>query len=292
MNTMNFGKHLKQRWSKLIYSGLRLWDDLSFRQGTVIASRYQIQSKLGMGSYGVAYLCLDIAANRLCVLKRMSPLRGGHPRAQRIFDQETTALEQLDHPGIPALYERFRIGRHLCFTMEYFEGISLDELLFHENRAYTEKQSLLIIRKLLHVIEHLHSQGIIHRDIRTANVIVDQEHIRLIDLGLARKLNEEVYDSSDPYDVEEDDPMEKKLRRRVHVTSDFYAIGHLLLFLLYSTYSSKDEKQDSQELGWEQELFIHPHTKKLLRQLLMAEQPIEHIPDIIELIDQITPHLE
>ncbi|WP_282942158.1 protein kinase [Paenibacillus sp. RC67] len=271
---------------------LRSWENLAFRQRAVIHTRYRIQSRLGMGSYGVAYLCQDIAANRLCVLKRISLLHGGSLRAQRIFDQETAALEHLNHPGIPDLYERFQIGRHLCFTMEYFEGKSVDELLFHENRIYSESQSLLLIKRLLGVVEHLHSHGMVHRDIRTANVIVNQEQVRLIDLGLARKLDDEDSDSSDPYDVDEDEPLEKKLRRRVHVTSDFYAVGHLLLFLLYSNYSSKEGNEDNQDLSWEQELSIHPHTKKLLRRLLMTEQPIDHTQDIIEQIDQILLQLK
>ncbi|MDF2958307.1 MAG: hypothetical protein K0S39_42 [Paenibacillus sp.] len=284
----------KQLWrslNKKMHEAVRRLEDLRFREGSVVAGRYRIGQKLGMGSYGVAYLCRDILSGRRCVLKRVSPTRGGAKRAQFIYAKETGMLERLRHPAIPELYRKFRYRNHLCFTMEYMEGKSLDYLLFHEQQFFTEYESLLLIKKLLSVVAYIHSVGILHRDISIANVVVDKGDVKLIDLGLARELASGQPTEEDPHDVENDDPSEKILRRMIHVTSDYYAIGHLLLFLLYSTYNEKKQPPDGVDPGWEHELTLHPDTKKLLRRLLLTEQPYDKVQDILHDVDRILLHL-
>lgn len=292
MAIQNLRKLLLQDVAKKIKQGLRLWADLSFRRGMIIAKRYRILEKLGSGSYGVAYLCRDIRSNRQCVMKRVSPLRGGSSRAELIYARETKMMSLMRHKAIPDLYETFRYRGHLCFTMEYMKGYSLDYLLFQENQQYTEKQALLIVKKLLPVMEYMHSLGVVHRDISIANVLADGGEIRLIDLGLSRQLSDAEWISGDKEDIDDDDPTEKKLRRAIHVTSDFYAAGHLLLFLLYSSYSEKKTPPSEEELGWEQELSLSPGTTKLLRRLLMTEQPYDTVRQIRQEIELILRALD
>jgi serine/threonine-protein kinase len=124
-------------------------------------------------------------------------------------------------------------------------------------------------------------------------VIVDGDTVKLIDWGLARDLlavtpNEP---NLEPYDVEDGYASEKVLRRRMHRSSDFYAIGHLLLFLLYSTYTEEKYAFATKNLAWDEELRIHPHTKKLLRCLLEMEQPFSEAQDVILEIQRILPSL-
>lgn len=283
-----------RRWGKSFRSGLRLWHDLlRFRQDRVVAGRYRIVRKLGSGSYGTAYLCRDIRSGRRCVLKRVYPLRGGRKRAALIYSMETAILRRLDHPALPAFYEQFRYGEHLCFTMEFMEGTSLDRLLFEENRTFTEKESLQLVLKLLSVVGYLHACGIVHRDISIANVLLHGNSIQLIDVGLSRELAGSHPDDYDPYDIDADDPSEKMLRRKIHVSSDFYAIGHLLLFLLYSTYTEKELSpgSEAEEQSWEEELSLHPDTKKLLRRLLQTEQPYRNTGELRQEIKRLLPHL-
>jgi serine/threonine-protein kinase len=287
------GKSLWVRWGKSFRAGLRLWQDLlRFRQDTVVAKRYRIVRKLGTGSYGTAYLCRDVRSGRRCVLKRVYPLRGGRARAELIYGRETAILRRLDHPAIPAFYEQLRYGDHLCFTMEYMEGTSLDRLLFEEGRTFTEKESLLLVLKLLSVVGYMHAAGIVHRDISIANVLLHGNSIQLIDVGLSRELAGIQTEDDDPYDIESDDPSEKVLRRKIHVTSDFYAIGHLLLFLLYSTYTEKELEPDggNAERSWEEELSLHPDTKKLLRRLLLTEQPYRNAGELRKEIKRLLLH--
>ncbi|TDF94478.1 serine/threonine protein kinase [Paenibacillus piri] len=282
------GKHLWRRLNKKIREAFRLWGDFRrFREGSVINGRYTIVRKLGGGSYGVAYLCRDVRSGKSCVLKRISPLRGGAKRARLIYAKETGTLERLNHPALPALYSKFEYDGHLCFIMEYMEGTSLDALLFADNAVFTERDSLILIKKLLHVVDYMHAAGMLHRDISIGNVIVDGDAVKLIDLGLSRELAGGNAATDDPHDIEADDPSEKILRRNIHVTSDYYAVGHLLLFLLYSTFHADDSASAGVDSGWEQELTLHPDTKKLLRRLLLTEQPYKNVQEIIDDADRI-----
>ena len=133
---------------------------------------------------------------------------------------------------------------------------------------------------------YIHDQGVVHRGIRIANVILNGENVHLIDFGFAY----DVYQNGTnpiPDDIKEDDPTEKKLRRQISFSSDFYALGHLLLFLLYSSYSeevliNRPNSDQQIERCWEEELSIlKPQTKKLLRRMLQAEQPYENVQQLI-----------
>lgn len=248
-----------------------------FRPGEVVRGRYVIVKPIGEGSYGLAYLCRDLHDdNRLCVLKHVQPLRGGARRTETAYVLETDMLQRFNHPSVPKLIESFRYRNALCFTMEYVPGKSLEQLLFEGHRTFSELEALTLLRRLSDIVDDLHGEGIVHRDIRIANIILHHDHVYLIDFGLARDVNIDD-DQQLPDDVEPGAPEEKLLRRRIHVTSDFYAMGHLLLFLLYSTYPETEE-----ERHWEEELTsLSPGTKKLLRRMLMTEQPYSSIDELI-----------
>lgn len=287
-----------------------------FRPGKAVRGRYVVVKPLGEGSYGLAYLCRDRkAGGRLCVLKHVQPNRGGHARTRSTYELETDMLLRLRHPSIPKLIERFDYRGALCFTMEYAPGTSLEKRLFDDEWALTEKESLLLLRELAGIVGYIHREGVVHRDIRIANVIVDGDRVHLIDFGLARELRtapgtpvrtgaapgqpsgravsgerpgsmpeRSLSEHTLPDDVSEDDPTEKKLRRRVAVESDFYAMGHLLLYLLYSSYPDDNVREEEQ--GWEEELSeLHPLTKKMIRRLLMAEQTYQSIDEVTADLD-------
>jgi serine/threonine-protein kinase len=105
--------------------------------------------------------------------------------------------------------------------------------------------------------------------------------VYIIDFGLARFLTESERENND-------DVIEKKLRREISVKSDFYALGHFLLFLLYSTY----EPTVKEERSWEEELSLSTEARYILRKLLQIDAPYENIhelsADINRLLQKLT----
>jgi serine/threonine-protein kinase len=279
-------------WSQRIMRWRRNWANRHFSPGTLVNDRYRLIRKLGEGSFGVSYLCRDETMNeKLCVLKRIHLLRGHKKLRLAIFAAETAILSRLQHPAIPTLYATFTHHTYPCMVMEYVPGMSLEQYIFDHGGIFSETAALTTFSQLLELVADLHAEQIVHRDLRIANIMMQPDSLALIDFGLARQLQHSTHiPELDTLDA--DDPPEKQLRRALHVSSDFYALGHVLLFMLYSAYPAE---QLSQRLArtWEQELaYLNADTKKLIRRLLQVDQPYEEIysiqQDTLALLRQLT----
>ncbi|MBP1930293.1 serine/threonine protein kinase [Ammoniphilus resinae] len=249
------------------------WIDWPSAVGKVFADRYQVINVLGMGSYGISYLCEDLQSGQKCVVKQVKPSKKGTTLGIQAYHYEAMLLQQLNHPAIPKFYTKFEDHGNLFISMEYVTGKNLEDLIFDEDVKFSEQQALQIMISLLNTIEYLHTQGVIHRDIRIPNVMVDDnQQLRLIDFGLARRIGD-----PDDHGIHLDSPIEQKLRRAIEVRSDFYALGHFLLFLLYTTFESSEESED---LGWEEELNLHPATRSLIRRCLQLDMPFSDVQEL------------
>jgi len=248
------------------------WVDRPYAGGKVIYDQYQIINVLGMGSYGISYLCHDLKNDQKCVVKQVKPSKKGTILGIQGYHYEAMLLQRLSHPAIPAFYQQFEDTGNLFICMEYVHRKNLEDLIFDEGVKFSEMQALQMLLSLLDVVEYLHSQGVIHRDIRIPNVMVDDNHqLRLIDFGLARRVG----DTDDHMNL--DFQIEQKLRRSIEFTSDFYALGHFLLFLLYTTFESSEEIED---LGWEEELELNPATRSLIRRCLQLDKPFTNVDEL------------
>ncbi|WP_183040985.1 serine/threonine protein kinase [Salipaludibacillus neizhouensis] len=250
----------------------RLCIDRHYKRHAVIRHSYRVQSLLGVGSYGTTYLCKDLTTNRICVVKQMTKSKRKKV-IQEQFKQETTLLAQLNETNIPTLYDSFIFENTLFIAMEYMEGINLEDVLFLKKQRFSEKESLLLIHELMQILASIHSSGIVHGDIRIPNVILqDASKPAIIDFGLAKQWKS-ASDQSDPK------ANETKLAL---LREDFYDLGDLLLFLLYSNYDSGIKKGRP----WTEELTLHPKTSHLLKRLLRMEKPYWNITEIMEDVTQ------
>ncbi|WP_040681294.1 protein kinase family protein [Paenisporosarcina sp. TG20] len=259
---------------KVMKRGYRFFTDRYYKRNTIIHDRYKVNSLLGIGSYGMTYLCQEIDTKKVCVLKQMTKSKNKKLILAQ-YKQETTILEQLNHPNIPNLFESFSFQNNHFFSMEYIKGRNLEEVLFLKEQVFTERESLILIRDLLQVVDYIHSMGFIHGDIRIPNIIINDQKPYIIDFGLAKRyMNETSNGDSNKNNV--------GLLRE-----DFYDIGDLLLFLLYSNYHTDIKKGRS----WTEELTLHPKTSHLLKRLLRMEQPYFTTKDIITDVNQTIDHL-
>ncbi|MED4301914.1 serine/threonine-protein kinase [Geobacillus stearothermophilus] len=250
------------------------WVDRPHRGGEVLLGRYEIIEELGMGSYGIAYKGRDHLTGRLVVIKQARRTKGEDGR--RLLQREADLLARLRHPQIPRLYDRFVERGQPHLVMEYIEGETVEDLIFKRGVTYTEQAAFQLLRDVLMVVCHLHTLGIVHRDLRIPNIIWRNGTVFVIDFGLACRIGESV-------DVRDDDPLEKRLRREPHPRSDFYALGHFTLFLLYSAY----EPTSDEEKSWEEELDLSPNARRILRKMLQLDAPYDHVDELIDDVDQL-----
>lgn len=239
------------------------WIDYPKREGTLITSKYRIQRFLGLGSYGLIYLCLDVDSGQEVVLKQAKPSKGKLGRD--LLTREINILGQLQHPSIQKCLASFEYKEHLYMVTEFVKGQTVEDLIFERGAVFSEKEVLCFVRKLMEIISYVHEQGVAHLDIRIPNVILDADKIHLIDFGLACRLGEPTRTV-----WRQDD--RTTLGKTVEATNDLYAVGHFILFMLYSGYDS--HAFDSElNAGWEDELTVSPMTKHMLRKLLQIDPP-------------------
>ena len=147
--------------------------------GRTLRNRYQITKLLGEGSTATVYIARDQRLGRDVALKVLLP----HVKdtARKRFFQEATAVAQLNHPGIMAIYDIDEEDSVDFLVVEYVEGDTLDDFV----PAPPEKV-IDIGRQIAQALYYAHEREIIHRDIKPANIKVTADgQVKIMDLGLA-----------------------------------------------------------------------------------------------------------
>jgi serine/threonine protein kinase, bacterial len=235
--------------------------EMNWRKGERV-QQYLVLEMLGKGSYGTAYTVQHIKTGNVAILKRIRPYKKYFSNHEQYVDNETDVLSKLRHPQFPSLYESGLHKKTPYIIMERMNGKTFEDLIFNEGKIYSEEESLDIGLKLIDLIIDIHQHGYVHRDLRIPNILWSNGVMNIIDFGLACKIELKP----------EKEPMHhKEYMREKTAKSDLYALGHFLLFLLYSSYVPHDRKERS----WEEELNIKKETRMLLQKLLRIGTPFE-----------------
>ncbi|WP_188455287.1 serine/threonine protein kinase [Virgibacillus oceani] len=249
--------------------------DSPFGAGTIIAHRFKVNHLLGRGSFGIAYNCIDLNTSKHYVLKQLRPSKRNNEKDIELFYNEASILRKLNHMAIPNAHGQFTYKGNYFYIMDFIEGYNAEDILFEKRCQFDEMKSLLLFRKLVEIVDYLHNQRICHGDLRIPNVILQGNALFLIDFGLAIDL-----DSNTGFRQTKQGRMEtgKELMKQ-----DYFDLGDLLLFLLYSSYPKKSKKA----LPWTEELSLHPLTAQMLRRLLGIDREYLDTKQILSDIDGI-----
>lgn len=156
--------------------------------------RYKIQRSLGRGGFGVTFLAEDVTlpSNPLCVIKQLCP-KVNNPvvlqRASQRFEREAKILSQLgSHAQIPQLLDYFQVNGDFFLVQEYVRGRTLAKEIKRQG-TMTESEVKQFLREILPVLEYVHQNQVIHRDIKPPNIIRCQDDGRLvlIDFGAVKE---------------------------------------------------------------------------------------------------------
>jgi serine/threonine protein kinase len=147
-------------------------------------SHYRILEKLGAGGMGEVFLAEDTKLQRRVAIKFIQPDAPGSDQAHRRLLREARAAARLDHPNICAIHEVGEEGGSGFIVMQYLEGETLDHCI--TRHSLTLPQALGIAVDVAGALSEAHAHGIIHRDIKTSNVIVTPRGQAVVmDFGLA-----------------------------------------------------------------------------------------------------------
>ena len=155
--------------------------------GTQIGN-YRIIEKLGEGGMGEVYRAVDVMLERDVALKFLRPELAGQPDLVERFRSEAVVLARLHHPNIASIYGLYRDGEHFCMAMEFVRGETL-EITLARDGVFTAGRTAAVAADVLAALDYAHRQGIVHRDIKTANIIVGADGVaKVMDFGIARVL--------------------------------------------------------------------------------------------------------
>lgn len=213
---------------------------------------YSIIKLLGEGRYGIAYLCMNDNEEKY-VIKQLKNEMLQSTRGKLFYEKQL--LESLNYSSFPKFISNFHDGNREGYILEYKEGKVFEDIVVRERYKFKKSEIYAIANDLLDLIEILHENNIVHRDIRLPNVIVDKNNkLSLIDFGLARIIDNKRY--------------LKKI--------DYWYIGDFLIHLYYTNYIVTSEV----DRPWFKELDLSKEEVVFLKKLLGLEKCYKSIYEI------------
>jgi serine/threonine protein kinase len=148
---------------------------------TLSGGRYRLEAVLGRGGMAIVWRATDVQLERTVAIKVISDVLAGDPRFVQRFDHEARLAAGLSHPNLVKLFDYSVEEERPFLVMEYIAGGTLREARGRQLDA------LGLGRELLDALAHIHAAGILHRDVKPANVLLDTDGSpRLTDFGIAR----------------------------------------------------------------------------------------------------------
>jgi serine/threonine protein kinase len=213
--------------------------------GTTLQNRYRILQPLGQGGFGRTYLAEDLGRfNERCAIKEFEPQSENDmtEKSLQLFQREAAILYGISHPQIPKFQAIFEEDQRLFLVQDYVDGITYRDLLnqrLGQGLTFSEAEVRQFLQNMLPVLAHIHSKGIIHRDISPDNIMqrhADQLPI-LIDFGVVKEVFTRVQMTGPPTHATSVGklgyaPSEQIQSGRAYPSSDLYALAVTAIVLL------------------------------------------------------------
>lgn len=205
-----------------------------FAPGTLLAGRYRVVAALGRGGMGEVYRADDLTLGQPVALKFLPPHLAGDPDRLARFRKEVAVARRVSHPNVCRVYDLAEVDHQAFLTMEYVDGEDLASLLRRIGRV-PEDKAAAIARELCWGLAAVHEQGLVFRDLKPANVMLDgRGKVRLTDFGLAAAVEDlsatEVRSGTPAYMAPE-----QLAGDAVTARSDLFALG----MVLYELFTGK-----------------------------------------------------
>lgn len=205
----------------------------------LIAGRYRLRDQIAAGGMGVVFRADDVGVERLVAVKVLRPELLDVPELLAQFHREADAASRLAHPNTVAVIDRgVGDGGAPFLVMEYARGVSLAHILRRDGPPPLARV-LDLVGQVLAGLDHAHAVGVIHADIKSENVLVEEladgvDLVKVVDFGLARirDTTELLVEDLSSCGTPEYMPPEVIAGARPTVASDLYAVGCVLYELL------------------------------------------------------------
>src|SRR5688500_11156429 len=203
-----------------------------FPPGTILGGRYRVVGRLGKGGMGEVFRADDLKLGQQVALKFLPPEVDDDPARLTQLHTEVRMARQVSHPNVCRVYDIDEVEGHTFLSMEYVDGEDLS-LLLRRIGHFPEARALEIARQICAGLASAHERGVIHRDFKPANVMLDSSgRVRITDFGLAGLSGESIRAGTPAYMAPE-----QLAGKEVTARSDIYGLG----LVLYDLFTGKHE---------------------------------------------------
>jgi tRNA A-37 threonylcarbamoyl transferase component Bud32 len=158
------------------------------RLRSALVDRYAVESEIGRGGMATVFLAEDLKHHREVAIKVLHPELAASVGGDR-FLREIEAVASLTHPHVLPLFDSGEVDGLLFYVMPYVEGESLRQRL-DRDRQLPIDEAIRITRDVSEALDHAHRHGLIHRDIKPGNILLEEGHAVVTDFGIARAISE------------------------------------------------------------------------------------------------------
>ena len=203
---------------------------MKLAEGTLVDGRYRFARRLGSGGMADVWLAEDTELSRNVAIKVLHERFAQDAQFVERFRREAASAAGLQHPNVVGVFDRGEFDGSYYIAMEYVEGSSLKDLI---DRGLSVPQAVEIARQILAAARFAHEHGIVHRDIKPHNVIVDpQGRVRVLDFGIARAGASEITQTGSVMGTAQYLSPEQAQGLEVTAASDLYSAGVVLYEML------------------------------------------------------------
>jgi len=201
--------------------------------GTLFADRYQIVEELGTGGMGRVYKVLDKELDALVVLKVLLPEVAADPETISRFRNELKLSREISHKNVCRMFDLNMSKGTYYITMEFVDGESLKNIILMTKKL-SVATAIGITKQICEGLGEAHQHGVVHRDLKPGNIIIDRDgNVKILDFGLARSIETQGITATGiiigtPQYMSPEQVQEKTVDKR----SDIYSLGVLLYEML------------------------------------------------------------
>ncbi|MFM6182986.1 MAG: protein kinase domain-containing protein [Dolichospermum sp.] len=249
--------------------------------GKLLDHRYQVIRILATGGFGQTYIAQDTRrpGNPICMVKHLKPANSDSnffTTAKRLFHNEAETLEKLSHHGqIPRLLAYFDENQEFFLVQEFIDGNTLNEELI-PGQPWSETQVMQMLLEILSILEFVHQQGVIHRDIKPDNIIrrASDYKLVLVDFGAVKQLRSPLVTvggqgtATVAIGTPGYMPTEQG-QGKPRPNSDIYALGIIAIQALTGVpVSQLQEDPNTGEINWQHLIPINPDLVAILTKMV------------------------
>jgi predicted Ser/Thr protein kinase len=229
-----------------------------FQPEQVVSGRYRVLRKIGGGGMADVYLCEDLTLGRRVALKVLLSRFLDDPNFVERFRREAKAAAGLNHANLVSIYDWGEVDGTYFIVMEYVEGETLKDLVRRRGRL-GGSEAVHISLQLLAALEFAHRTGIVHRDIKPQNVMLDRDgNAKVTDFGIARAADSGMTEAGSILGTAQYLAPEQARGQRVDERSDLYSVGIVLYEMLTGTVPFKGDSAVTVALKHVNEMAAEP----------------------------------